>query len=149
MFRLSQGTGYAIQALTVLASAGCASGSVKGLASASGVPTAYLAKLFKKLSVAGILTTSRGRAGGTMLAHAAEEISLWSVAEAIEGADWVERCMLGLEECSDRRACPMHQFWKAERKMIHRNLEAVSLADIVAFERRKEIHLDKSRKKKS
>lgn len=135
MFGLSQSAGYAVSALTCLESNGCSKGFVKEVAACSEVPPAYLAKLFKRLVDAGILTTKRGWAGGTKLARPAKDIALMDIARVIDGDDWTGRCLLGMAECSDDRACPAHAFWKAERAKIQRQLERISLAEVITFER--------------
>lgn len=137
MLCLSQGVGYAIKALTCLEASDESKGFVRDLAEASGVPKAYLAKLFKKLVDAGLLESKRGWAGGTRLARPASEISLLEISEAIEGQEWFGRCLLGMAECSDERACPAHDFWKATRGAIKEKLRRTSLADVIAFERKR------------
>ncbi|GAB4239203.1 MAG: hypothetical protein OHK005_00420 [Candidatus Methylacidiphilales bacterium] len=137
MFGLSQSSGYAVAALTALASGGNRRGFVRDLAASSDVPKAYLAKIFKKLVNAGILKAKRGWAGGTRLARPARDISLFEIARVIDGEDWTTKCLLGLAECSDERACPAHAFWKAERARIEAKLREISLADVIRLEARR------------
>lgn len=138
MFRLSQSVGYAIQALTALGDQqGETSGLVREVATRSGVPAPYLAKLFKRLVDAGILESKRGAKGGTKLARSAEEISLFEVSDAIDGQEWTTSCMLGQAVCSDERGCPLHGFWKQERRRVEERLRQTTLAEVIAFERKR------------
>lgn len=133
MLCLTQSAGYAIQALTALEKNGDLR-LIKEISEASGVPAPYLAKLFKKLGDAGVVNSKRGYKGGVWLSRPAAEISLLEISEAIDGRKWLGRCLLGLEECSDARACPTHEFWKRERARIEKELGKTSLADVVKFE---------------
>ena len=84
------------------------------------------------------------------LSKPAKEISLFDLVEAIEGSRWMNRCLLGLSECSEERACPTHAFWSEQRKLIEQKLKSISLADVSEFESRKNgrlISLDQVRKK--
>ena len=69
------------------------------------------------------------------LARPAREITLETIAVAVDGEDWKESCLLGLSTCSDERACPVHAFWTAERKRIQAELQQTTLADVARFER--------------
>lgn len=134
MIGLTHSVSYAVRAMACLAAEQCERGRVGDIATCSGVPAPYLAKLFKRLSDAGLIESRRGRAGGNWLARPATEISLMDIAEAIEGRQWLGNCLLGDCECSNARACPMHDFWRAMRTRIGQELELVTLADVIAFD---------------
>lgn len=137
MFCLSQSVGYAIRGLSCLVTIEGDRRFVRDVAEASEVPAAYLAKLFKKLSDTGILESKRGWAGGTHLTRNPEEISLLEISEAIDGKEWLSRCLLGMDECSEQRSCPTHDFWKATRQDIKNVLQKTTLADVIEFERKR------------
>lgn len=134
MLCLSQSVGYAIQALASLEANTEASRLIREIALDSGVPAPYLTKLLQKLADADLVTSKRGYKGGVTLKRTASRISLLEISEAIDGRRWLGRCLLGLEECSDVRACPTHAFWKQARTNIEQKLQKTSLADVVAFE---------------
>ena len=137
MFSLSQTTGYAIKALTCLGDGCCACEFISDIADYSGVPPAYLAKIVKRLNDAGLVNSKRGYKGGIWLARSAEKITLLDVSNAIDGEEFMGRCLLGDEWCDDNRDCPTHQFWKKERVEIQKELKEVTVADVAAFEKRK------------
>lgn len=139
MFCLSQSVGYAIQALSCLEGT-CSGGprTVKEVASCSGVPSPYLAKLVKKLVDAGILASKRGLGGGAWLARPSDSISILEINDAIDGRRALNRCLLGRADCSDERHCPTHAFWKVERERIRQVLSETTLADVIAHEARLE-----------
>lgn len=137
MLCLSQSVGYAIQALTCLERGESSTRLIRDIASEAEIPPAYLAKLIKRLADADLVLSKRGIKGGTCLKRPASEISLLEISEAIDGRRWLGRCLLGLEECSDERACPTHEFWKVARAGIQKKLEETTLADVIAFEKKK------------
>jgi Rrf2 family transcriptional regulator, iron-sulfur cluster assembly transcription factor len=137
MQAFSNSTGYAIRALACLCEKGCSSRLIREIAECSGVPAPYLAKLVRKLAEAGIVQSKRGYKGGVQLARLPEEITLLELARAIDGPQDFDRCLLGLEACSDARACPAHAFWKKTREDIRNTLRRTTLAEVIEFEGRR------------
>lgn len=133
MMTLSTTTGYAIQALSCLATPEFERAMIQTVAAYAEVPAPYLAKIMKRLNDAGIVTSKRGFKGGIWLSRPAEKITLLEVMNAVDGPDYLNGCMLGNEFCSDERDCPTHAFWKAARVRIRKELSAHTLADVVAF----------------
>ena len=134
MLSLSTTTGYAIRALSCLGPPDGPPMLVKDIAAQSDVSNFYLAKIISRLSEAGLVKSKRGYTGGVQLARPAEQISLLEVSRAIEGEEWTENCLLGMAQCSDERACPLHHFWKNTRCEIRKNLAETSLKDSAEFE---------------
>lgn len=139
MLKLSQSLGYAIQALTRFEEWGAGASKIREVAKLSGVPAAYLAKLVGRLGEAGILESKRGIGGGTRLSRPAEEISLLEIVEAIEG-ERARQCLIGLSECNDEQACPVHRYWVKRSEEIRRVLAATKLSDVIAHKLKKEHH---------
>ena len=135
MHPLSQSAGDAILALSCLEDPGGAPVLVQDVAMWTGAPGPYLSKVFHALGKAGLVATKRGRNGGVTLMRPAREITLETIAGAVDGEEWKESCLLGLATCSDERACPVHTFWTEERKRILAELESTTLADVARFER--------------
>ena len=69
------------------------------------------------------------------LSGPADQLSVGEIVIAVEGPAFLEGCLLGKAECSDRRACPAHAFWGLERERIRSQLQRMSLADVARFER--------------
>jgi Rrf2 family protein len=137
MLCLSQSVGYAVQALACLANSEAPTRLIRDIAAEANIPPAYLAKLIKRLADADLVISKRGIKGGTWLKKTPDAITLLEISEAIDGRKWLGRCLLGLEECSDARACPTHEFWKSARAGIEKKLEQTTLHDVVEFEKRK------------
>ncbi len=134
MFCLSQTTGYAILALACLDGPGGQPALVRDIAEYTGISKPYLSKIMHALAAKGLVETRRGYKGGVQLARDPATISLQEVAEAVEGGQWSERCVLGLAECSDARACPLHAFWRPIADAIRERLNTVTLQQVAEFE---------------
>jgi len=66
--------------------------NVRELAELQGVPYEYLAKIFTRLSRAGLVVSSEGKGGGFRLARAAELISVLDIVKAIDGPKSMFEC---------------------------------------------------------
>lgn len=134
---LGQAAGYATSALGYLATAAGKPLLVKEIAQACDIPAPYLAKIINTLRHVGLVETQRGVGGGVTLARSPSEISLYDIAELLADPICNRRCMLGVAECSDQRACPAHRFWTEQRGNEIEFLKKTSIADIAAFETRR------------
>ncbi|HEX9082818.1 MAG TPA: Rrf2 family transcriptional regulator [Holophagaceae bacterium] len=134
MLPLSQSSGYAVLAMSCLEDPGGKPTLVVDVAARTGFPRPYLSKMIHKLARVGLVMAKRGNKGGVVLALAAREITLDLIAEAVDGAEWRNKCLLGFSECSDERACPAHTFWTSEREHIHERLKGITLEEIRTFE---------------
>ncbi len=131
---LSQTSGYAILALGCVAEAQGAPVLVRHISGATNIPSAYLAKIINSLARKGIVNTQRGIGGGVTLARSAKEVSLYELCEALDDPIVQKRCMLGLAECSDERACPAHHFWNKQREVKIDFLKTMTVFDVAQFE---------------
>lgn len=100
------------------------------------LPPAYMAKHLQALSRARIVSSVRGVGGGYRLARPANEISLWDIRQAIEGAapDFQCREIRRKGPCSQFGAsshpCAVAgAFWAAERA-YQQSLQLVTVAHI-------------------
>ena len=76
-----------------------------------GIPAPFLAKILQPLVARGIVHSQRGRSGGFRLAKTADAIRLYEIVDSQEHMGRARTCLLGQSECSDERACPLHEFW--------------------------------------
>ena len=140
MMSLSNTTGHAIRAMACLAGCSNPPASIKDLAACAEVPQAYLAKIVKKLNDSGLIESRRGSQGGVWLARPPRLISLWDISVALEGEHVLSPCIFGSESCSNRRACPNHEFWVKCRDSIRRELEKTKLSDVQEFYKKRDMH---------
>ena len=131
---ISRSSQYAIRALTYLAAqAGQGYHLVRTMASELGIPAPFLGKVLQPLVSCGLLASQRGRSGGFRLARPADEIRLLDVVCVLEDVGLERRCFLGQAECTDERACPLHEYWKGAWDDFVRCLTTTSFSDLVRF----------------
>ena len=129
MTSFSQTTGYAIEALACLARQGEESMLVREIAEATGLPLPYLAKIFNRLSEAGIVESKRGYKGGVKLTRTPGGISLLEINAAVEAG----RATAG-EDHSASHPAPGNRFWDAFQQSYRDKLKVMTLADVLASE---------------
>ena len=95
------------------------------------IPSGYLAKLFQKLTHAGVVESRRGRHGGVRLAVDPRFTMVSKIIELVEPVDDGPRtCLVDVAACSSDAPCPLHdRVVQAERGL----LEALSTITIAAF----------------
>jgi Rrf2 family protein len=116
--------------------------SARDLAELQGVPAEYLAKLFTKLSRAGLVVATEGARGGFALARRAEEISFLDVVEAIDGDKKLFECREIRDRCAvfDAQApawatagvCSIHAIMLTAEQRMRDELARHSLGELAA-----------------
>lgn len=104
---------------------------VHEVAKATKLPSAYLSKVIQRLAQAGLVRTFRGPGGGIELGKSPEAITLWSLVRATDGPSDVDRCALGIGNCSPSNPCPLHGRWAPLREDFQKLLEGTTLAALV------------------
>lgn len=125
---LSRTSQYAVQALIYMATQPPAAPVLnKDIASRLGVPAPYLAKILQNLARGNLLFSFRGRLGGFCLRDDGHRINLMQILRLTEGPTFTQTCLLGLKECSDETACPLHSRWIPVKKKIIDLLQETTL----------------------
>lgn len=134
MQAISQASEYATRALTYLAQRrGEGYHLARTIAEDIQLPAPFLSKILVTLVGRGILKSQRGRGGGFCLVREPAEITLYAIIDSQEDLSRPRACMLGQDECSDERACPMHEFWSNASAQWLSRLESTTLKDLVQF----------------
>lgn len=129
----SRATEYAIRAILYVAGAGPDAQPVRvqAIAEALHVPSSSLAKVVQNLTRRGLLASHKGPRGGVTLAQPATKLTLFDVAEAVEGRDLTQRCVIGVPGCSERGThCPLHEQWRGIRTHMLDMLSARSVDEV-------------------
>jgi FeS assembly SUF system regulator len=135
MLRVSKLADYAVVVMVRLsADASASEASLQtspSLASATGVPEPTVAKVLKALSLAGLVTSTRGARGGYRLQRPIEAISIAEVIAAVDGPIALTACVEGsLSGCDVRSHCAVQGRWDLVNDAISQALSAISLADM-------------------
>ncbi|WP_420630879.1 RrF2 family transcriptional regulator [Candidatus Leptofilum sp.] len=137
MFQISRRADYAVRIMIELGMQ--AEGmflSARHISAKTAVPKAFLHKITADLVRAGLIETQTGPYGGLSLQKPCSEINLLHVIEAIEGPVCLNICLIRPQECNRDRFCPAHDVWGKLQLMIVNELQAKTLADLVAEAKR-------------
>jgi FeS assembly SUF system regulator len=131
--RLSHLADYAVVLMTAAARRPEAARlSATELAQETGVPLPTAQKLMGQLAASGLLTSSRGAAGGFALARPAGEISLADIVEAVEGPIAMTVCSghEGVSDCALDAHCRVKPHMGVVGNAVRGALGAVSLTTL-------------------
>ncbi len=115
--------------------------SLSAIAEEERLPLSYLEHLVAKLRKAGLVTSTRGAHGGYQLARPAEEITMNSVVEALEGQISPMECfheapdgrVLCSHEMDGDQACSTKLLWMRVQGGVTKALTGTTLAELVEF----------------
>jgi FeS assembly SUF system regulator len=130
MIILSKLADYGVIVATHLAARPEHQANAAAIAAATRLPQATVAKLLKTLAHAGLVTATRGAAGGYRLARRPAAISVAEVVAAIDGNIAVTQCSLHEADCERTTYCPTRPHWGAINQAVGTALAAVSLQDM-------------------
>jgi Rrf2 family protein len=94
------------------------------------IPETFLAKIFQRLSKAGLLRSSRGSKGGFSLGKPAGSITMREVIEAIDGPIALIRCLRREGECDDEELCPIYPVWSKAQQQLLEILDSTTVEDL-------------------
>ena len=101
------------------------------------ISLSYLEQLFGKLRRHGLVESVRGPGGGYNLARPAAAVSVAEIILAVDEPIDATQCA-GRENCLDDRRCMTHELWAGLNAHIFSFLRAVTLAELVRQQQRKE-----------
>ena len=131
--RLTNQTNYAVRMLMYCAAADgqC---RVREIADLYGLSEAFLLKILRKLTAAGFVATTRGRAGGIRLARPASEIGLGEIVRATEEFALAE-CFEPGSNCPILSSCGFNGALNEALAAFLAVLDRTTLADLANNER--------------
>lgn len=104
------------------------------VAIAEGLSLEYAAKLMRTLKQGGFVASTRGAAGGYLLARPAREISVWQVLEALGGPLYEEKfcdAHTGSQrDCIRSTDCSIRALWRNMNGILKSALSVISMADL-------------------
>lgn len=103
---------------------------IRKIANELNISAFLLSKVAQRLIQAGVLVSSTGPNGGVTLSSNFPNLHLIDVILPIEGSGLLDKCILGISDCSNDNPCPIHHHWKAGRAVLERLFIDLSLADL-------------------
>lgn len=106
------------------------------IASREGMPIPNTAKLLRKLRLAGLVESARGRTGGYALARSPREISLAEALSALDGPmfERMDCATVSEHACVRTGDCSVRSLWAGVEDLVRSALAKVSLEDLVSDE---------------
>ena len=95
----------------------------------------FTLKILNKLVKGGIVNSYKGARGGYKLAVSAENITLKTVIELIDGPIAIARCVDSGEACSlncDKAACIYHHIFDGISLDLAKKLDSIKISDVIA-----------------
>ena len=132
MIILSKLADYGVIVATHLAAHPDRQATATAIAAATRLPPATVAKLLKALAHAGLVTATRGAAGGYRLARPPGLIPVAEVVAAIDGDIGMTQCSIHTADCERTTWCPTRPHWAAINRAVGAALSAISLADMLS-----------------
>jgi len=109
--------------------------SLSEVAFSSRLPQPFLEQIALDLRRAQLLAAKRGKHGGYLLTRRPEFISIVEVLEALEGPLQTVPCQDN--KCVAPLGCLTRDFWAVFQRHLHKTLQRITLADLVAENPRK------------
>jgi Rrf2 family iron-sulfur cluster assembly transcriptional regulator len=103
---------------------------VSKIAEMQSIEITYLEQLFRKLRIAGLIDSTRGRNGGYFFAKDPTKISVKDIMIAVEEDLDATSCS-GASDCNDGKKCRTHTLWASLNTVVVNYLEKITLDTLV------------------
>ena len=103
---------------------------ISKIADMQSIEITYLEQLFRKLRIAGLIDSCRGRNGGYFFAKDVSKISVKDIMIAVEEDLDATSCS-GASDCSDCKKCRTHSLWASLNTVVINYLEKITLDTLV------------------
>lgn len=105
---------------------------VKEIAKEIKSPVAFTAKILQSLAKQKIILSIKGPNGGFYINNDKKnQITILQVVEAIEGKDYFDKCVIGLENCSEKKPYPIHAYFITHKKNLKELFSSKTIYDII------------------
>ena len=94
------------------------------------ISLAYLEQIFRKLRIAGIVKSIRGRNGGYVYAKSPDSVSIKEVMHAVDEVLDATKCN-GTSACHNGKKCRTHDLWHELNILVEDYLEKITIDSLV------------------
>jgi Rrf2 family protein len=129
--QITRAADYAVRAMVHLASLPPGTRVQKrALVELSEAPDSFLSKVLQRLVEQDLVRSWRGCGGGFELARPAEEISVLTVIEAVDGPLLLNLCVPDAAGCEQSLECVVQPVWAEARDALTKVLTGVTMANL-------------------
>jgi FeS assembly SUF system regulator len=133
MLRISKLTDYATVILARLAAEPERRFTAAQIAVETHLAAPTVSKLLKQLHRQGLVVSTRGAAGGYLLARPATEITAAQILDALDGPVALTECAGAASHCGIERTCRVGHSWQRVNLAIRRSLQEISLLELAGL----------------
>ncbi|WP_026773095.1 Rrf2 family transcriptional regulator [Asinibacterium sp. OR53] len=129
----SKATEYALRAAIFIAQKSSEDNKlgIDEIARAINSPRSFTAKTLQLLSADNkIVHSTRGPNGGFYMSEKARKLPARAILEAMQEDDLLEKCVLGLKQCSEAKPCPMHSEYKSIKLQLKTLFETTTIQQL-------------------
>jgi Rrf2 family protein len=126
----SQTAEYALRVVVHLASLEGKAATMRQIAKATVIPEGYLAKVIQGLGRARLVLSQRGLYGGSILARAPDEITVYDVIESVSPLPRIRTCPLGLKS-HGTKLCALHRQLDDAMETVETAFRKSKISDIL------------------
>lgn len=122
---------YALRVAVRLAATDPEPQTADGLAVATRVPRAYLAKVVQAMVRGGVARSKRGVGGGVALSKPPESLTILEIVNAVDPIQRINACPLGIIS-HGRDLCPLHRRFDDALAHVEAAFGSTTLAEVIA-----------------
>ena len=104
---------------------------IKQISKDLNIPTPFLGKILQILAKHKLLSSTKGPHGGFGLGKKADEIKLIDVVNIIDGQDIFKKCLIRLEDCSEKEPCSMHSKYSEIRSGLLSLFQNQNISELI------------------
>jgi Rrf2 family protein len=116
----SKTTEYALRATIYIAEKGTIDHKlgIEEISRAIDSPRPFTAKILQLLSKGGVISSVKGPNGGFYISEKLKKQPVWNILVALDEDERLTNCVMGLDKCSDKKPCPMHEQYKVIKEQL-------------------------------
>ena len=131
----SKSTEYALRATIYIAQKSSEEKKlgIKAISIATDSPQSFTAKILQLLTKDNrIISSVRGPNGGFYMTEKAKKLPVRSILTLLGEDEILEKCILGLNQCSEAKPCPMHAQYKSIKQQLIKLFETKTIQQLAA-----------------
>lgn len=145
----SKATEYALRATIFIAEKGTINNklSIEEISKAIDSPRPFTAKILQLLAKGNVISSAKGPSGGFYITPQSMKLPAIAILEAMEKENRLNKCILGLHNCSETNPCPMHSEFKTIRTQLNNLFQKKTIQNLADKMKENNIFINNSKGK--